>query len=136
MEAAEKRKNSCLCRDFEVSLPHELSPSQRQALADKLATYLADRYDTPALFAIHKPEHGDERNHHLHCLLPTRALTRDGLSLGAKLRVLDDRTSGSPEIKHLRQDWQDMCNAALAAAGIDARIDMGRTRGGHPASNI
>lgn len=43
-EAAEKRKDSTLCRNFCVSLPHELNDARRWDLVDDLAHRLVDRY--------------------------------------------------------------------------------------------
>ena len=134
VEAAERRINSCIARDIEVALPHELAAEDRERLAVAFAQWLSARYRTPTIWAIHRPDPGgDQRNHHVHILLPTRALAEDGRAFGAKLRVLDDRTKsddggpsrGIQELKALRSEWGRQCNAALAAAGVEEQIDMG-----------
>ena len=91
-EGAERRRDSRICRDIEISLPHELSPKQRVALVVLFAWVLAQRYNTVVSWAIHNPEPnaaGDHRNVHVHFLLATRSLNPDG-TLGAKLVELDD----------------------------------------------
>ena len=79
-EKAEKRKDSRVAREFEVSLPHELDADQRVALARAFAQHLADWYGAAVDMAIHEP-HGktDGRNHHAHLLMTTRQLAPDGL---------------------------------------------------------
>ena len=140
LEQAERRINSVVCRDVEISLPHELTPEQREGLAAQWADFLATRYTTAVAYAVHRPDRrSDERNHHVHCLISTRALGRDGTP-GKKLRQFhvrarkseNDRetkredSGGSDEIRTLRAEWETMCNATLAAAGVEERIAMGR----------
>ncbi len=43
-EAAERRKNSTVAREFEVALPAELNPKEREALAGRLARELVARH--------------------------------------------------------------------------------------------
>ena len=140
LEGAERRKNSQVSRDVEIALPHELTAEQRETLAARWAQHLASRYNAPVAYAVHRPDRrSDERNHHVHCLMSTRALGEDGAP-GAKLRQFHVRakkskadqepertdSGGSDEIHTLRADWEAMCNEALAEAGIDATIAMGR----------
>ena len=143
LEGAERRKNSIVCRDVEIALPHELAPEKREALAARWAQHLASRYNAAVAYAVHRPDRrSDERNHHVHCLMSTRALGKDGTP-GAKLRQFHVRakkpnkqgkpyepertdSGGSDEIHTLRAEWEVMCNEALAEAGIDTAIAMGR----------
>ena len=130
LERAEKRKNSTIARDLEVSLPQELDCAQRRSLADAFADKVATRYDAPVGYAVHDPDsRSDPRNVHGHFLLATRSLDEDG-RLGKKLRVLDDWTRGPEEMVRLRLLWQDTCNEHLARAGLDVRIAMGRLEEG------
>ena len=91
---------------------------------------LASRYRTPVPFAVHHPApDGDHRNVHIHALVPDREVESDGVTMGAKLRVLGDRFDRGPkEILALRLEWQSLVNRHLRDAGIDESIDMGRTR--------
>ena len=130
VETAERRVNSTIARDFEAAIPHELDDAQQLALAREWCDFLAARFHTPVPFAIHRPARdGDQRNVHIHALMPDRVVATDGVTMGAKLRVLGDRVDRGPkEILELRLAWQNMVNAHLQDAGVDASIDMGRTR--------
>lgn len=121
-ELAENRRNSTVAREYELALPAELDAAGRKALVTHFATHLVERYGIAADIAIHAPsQEGDDRNHHAHVLTTTRAVGPDGL--GAKTRVLDTATTGAAEIEQLRASWAEMTNAALAASGLDERVD-------------
>ena len=119
-ERAERRKNSVTAREYEVALPAELSPRQRQEAAREFACWLAERFGVAADIAIHAPgEEGDQRNHHAHILTTTRALGMAGL--GAKTRALDDRRSGA--VEEVRATWAETINRALERARMAERVD-------------
>jgi MobA/MobL family. len=121
-EWREKRKDSVLARELEVALPHELTPAARERLVRNMAQWLIDRYGVAVDAAIHTPERaGDDRNHHAHIMFTTRAVIPEGF--GDKTRILDTKKTGSAEVQDIRQAWQDLANAELAAAGARARID-------------
>lgn len=122
-ESAEKRKNSTVCREFLVALPHELDAEQRRALALSISTAIADRYGVAGSVGIHRPDkEGDQRNHHAHILFTTRVVAKDG-TLGAKTRVLDDMKTGPAETLWLRQLVERETNGALAKANVVSRVD-------------
>jgi MobA/MobL family len=52
-ERAENRKDARVAREFEIALPHELTPEQRLAATREFAQGLADRYGAAVDFAIH-----------------------------------------------------------------------------------
>ena len=138
LEAAERRRDSRICRDVEIALPHELTPEQRVALVVLFAWVLARRYHTIVSWTIHTPEPnaaGDHRNVHVHFLLATRSLNPDG-TLGAKLVQLDDPKQSRIEVKKLRALWQEHANQALIAAGRDARVNVGRNPHRDPAPTL
>ena len=121
-EASETRKNSTVAREFEVALPDELSPAQRQELAHAFATELVKHHGFAADVAIHAPgKEGDQRNHHAHILCTTRRIGLNGF--GDKTRELDDRASGAAEVTRWREVWADLTNSALERAGHSARVD-------------
>ncbi len=67
-EFAENRKDARVAREFELALPHELSPERRIEAARMFALDLANRYGVAVDFAIHAPHiEGDIRNVHAHC---------------------------------------------------------------------
>ena len=121
-EAAERRKDAKVAREFEIALPAELSAEERRALAHEFAQEVADRYRVAADVCIHEPHRaGDERNHHAHILVTTREI--DGQALGAKTRVLDSPKTSGAEIAALRERWAEMQNAALERSGERQRVD-------------
>ena len=122
-EAAERRVNSTVAREYELALPAELDARGRGRLAVAFAAELVRRYGVAADVAIHAPSRdGDQRNWHAHVLTTTRAVAADGL-LGAKTRVLDDRKTGPAEVEALRALWAWQVNQMLSWAQAEARVD-------------
>jgi ATP-dependent exoDNAse (exonuclease V) alpha subunit len=110
-ELAERRRNSTVAREFEVTLPTELDSGQRQVLTRDFATEIVNRHRCAVDIAIHEPDReGDERNHHAHLLLTTRRLTEKGFA--DKTRELDDLKIG--EVVFWRYRWAGMVNEHLA----------------------
>lgn len=121
-EQAEKRKNSTVAREFEIALPSELSPAQRQRLAVDFARELVERHGCAADVAIHAPgKEGDSRNHHAHILLTTRRLTPQGL--GEKTRELDDQKTGRELVTQWRERFATLQNERLREAGHAVQVD-------------
>jgi len=121
-EAAEKRKNSTVAREFEIALPCELDDQQRAALAHKFARELVKKHGFAADVCIHRPGvGGDKRNHHAHILTTTRRLTADGFT--EKCRELDAKATGPALVVAWRERLAELTNEALAAAGHSARVD-------------
>ena len=120
-EAAEKRSNSTVAREYELALPAELPAAERVALARAFGQAVSDRYGVAADIAIHAPgREGDLRNWHAHVLTTTRIVTAEGL--GAKTRQLDDQKTGPEQVKELRSLWADLANQALERQGFAERI--------------
>jgi len=130
-EAAEKRKDARVAREWLVNLPHELSAEDRKELAHQFAQTLADRYGTIADCAIHKPtdkeiERGaDPRNFHAHILFTTRCAEIDDnnqiiLTDKATIELSDNKRRSlgmervSHEITDVRQIWEQIANEKLA----------------------
>ena len=130
-EAAEKRKDARVAREWLVNLPHELSEQDRKELAHSFAQTLADRYGTIADCAIHQPTQkeidrgADPRNFHAHILFTTRtaALDQDNkiiLTDKATIELSDNKRRSlgmervSHEIKEIRQIWEQLANEKLA----------------------
>ena len=121
-EQAETRKNSTVAREFEIALPAELTPSQRERLAHDFTKAIVQKYGFAADCAIHAPgKDGDSKNHHAHILCTTRKLTAEGFA--AKTRELDDRATGAAQVVEVRELFANMTNAALERAGQVARVD-------------
>jgi hypothetical protein len=124
-ELAENRVNARTARELQVALPAELDADQRGRLVADWAGLLVERYRVAVMAAIHEPsDKGDERNVHTHLLFTTRAVSGEGF--GAKVRVLDDLKSGPEEVEFLRAQVAALTNSALAAAGVEDRVDHRR----------
>ena len=121
-EAAEKRKDAKVAREYELALPAELDAGQRRDLVRAFAEDIRDRYGVAVDAAIHAPhDYGDDRNHHAHVMTTTRVVDADGLR--AKTRQLDVRSSASIEVEEIRASWAAQVNDALELAQVAERVD-------------
>ena len=126
-EAAERRKDACVGREVEISLPAELSPEKREALALRFARHISRELGCAVDVCLHDaPEEGDARNFHAHLLLTERALTAAGFA--PKKARHWNREHGSQTTEKLRAAWEEMANAALLQHGckIDRRSNKAR----------
>lgn len=121
-EAAEKRKDAKVAREYELALPHELDAAQRRTLAHNFGQAVVERFGVAADIAIHAahPE-GDQRNWHAHVLTTTRVVTAEGL--GAKTRELDVIQTAGPAVEALRALWAQQVNQALERAQVAERVE-------------
>jgi ATP-dependent exoDNAse (exonuclease V) alpha subunit len=129
-EHTEKRSNSRVAREYQVSLPHELNAAQQVALVRALSRELAERYKVAVDLAVHLPRRdGDPRNFHAHLLTTTREVTPKGLGAktGLDMRGGERRRRELPssreEFHALRERWATLTNEALREANVDARVD-------------
>ena len=131
-EAAEKRKDARVAREWRTALPHELDEDSRRELAMRMGKAIANRYGVAVDVCIHAPDPvGDPRNFHVHMLATTRTIGADG-KLGAKALIeianKDRKKAGIPgssrgDIAEIRRQWAEFTNEALARAGIAVRVD-------------
>ncbi|TAY83882.1 Ti-type conjugative transfer relaxase TraA [Rhizobium ruizarguesonis] len=129
-ERAEKRSDARIAREFEIALPHELTPDQRLVLTRAFALHLADRYGAAVDFAIHRPGGAsDIRNSHAHLMMTTRQLTETGLGDKTLLErenrwlLANHLPPSQLQLKDLRQAWEHLANTHLERVGLDIRID-------------
>lgn len=121
-EQAEKRRDACVAREYEVALPAELSAEQRRRLVVDFAQELADREGCAVDVAIHAPGRGgDQRNWHAHMLRTTRRIDADGM--GAKLDTEKAGRKRTEDLAAVRARWAELTNEHLARAGHDERVD-------------
>ncbi len=125
VEEREGRGDAQLAREVQLSLPHELDGEQRRDLALAFARHLAAEYGFAVDVAVHAPSaRGDDRNHHAHLLLTSRAFDAGHGSGWAKTkdRRLDAiamrRAGRRNAVEGLRAAWETMQNDALERAGI------------------
>lgn len=117
-ESAENRKNSTVAREYEISLPAELSRDSQKQLAREMSEYISKKYNVGLQASLHKL--GTE-NPHVHVLTTTREVTPEGM--GKKTRVLDDRKTGAEAIKEMRKHWAAICNRELERHNQPSRVD-------------
>ncbi|MBY2991107.1 Ti-type conjugative transfer relaxase TraA [Rhizobium leguminosarum] len=129
-ERAEKRSDARIAREFEIALPHELTPDQRLALTRAFAEDLANRYGAAVDFAIHRPGGAsDIRNSHAHLMMTTREVRETGLGDKTLLErenrwlLANHLPPSQLQLKDLRQAWEHLANTHLERAGLDIRID-------------
>lgn len=121
-EAAERRKDACVAREYEVALPDELSPAERRRLAVDFAKEMANREGCAVDVAIHAPgKEGDSRNHHAHILRTTRKVGLDGLT--DKLDTEKAGRNRASDLDAVRTRWAELTNERLRENGIEARVD-------------
>lgn len=126
-EAAEKRKDGCTAREYEVNLPYELNEKQRTELAQDFCRQLAKIHGIAVDLCIHEPTDkeikagADPRNHHAHILTTTRKITNEGLT--DKADIEKSGRKRKDDLKATRELWADTTNKHLKKAGLDERID-------------
>lgn len=126
-EAAEKRKDGCTAREYEVNLPHELTAQQRIELAQDFSRQLAKTHGIAVDLCIHKPTDKeiaagtDPRNHHAHILTTTRKITNEGLTDKADIEKAGRRRKD--DLAATRELWADTANKHFEMAGLEQRID-------------
>ena len=123
-ERMERRKDSRVAREIQIALPHELKDEQRQAaVTEFIKHHVVGAYGVAADYAIHRPDkRGDNRNHHAHILITTRAVNGAGFE-PAIMAELNNKAQSGDEIKKLRKAWETICNKALTEAKVIARVD-------------
>lgn len=123
VESVEKRKNSQLAREVQLSLPHELNPDQRREL---VRDFVREQFVNQGMIAdinIHAPDkNSDERNHHAHIMLTMRELTANGFhtkKATPKARQWNHKDS----LEGWREAWAKHQNHALEKHNHQSRVD-------------
>ena len=135
-EAAEKRKDARVARDYEVAIPKELTKEQGIALVRDFSQGLVDRYGVAVDFNVHRDDlrkwDGSEKGwqgYHAHVLTSTRKLGRGGFGEKAEIELSDTKrkslglSDGATEIERIREMWEVAANRHLEQAGVLQRID-------------
>jgi len=119
VEKTEGRRNSTLCREFEASLPCELSLEQQLWLVKDFVKEGFVRRGLVADAAVHDADgESDFRNIHLHVMVPERQICRDGFTSHK-----DRSLRGKQRLQELRVLWESVVNRHLARHRFDACID-------------
>lgn len=118
VEAVEKRKDAQVAREFEISIPRELTREQGIAAVQGFARDELVSRGMIADINVHEPKASDgEKQPHAHILVTTRELTAEGF--GGKAREWNDKAL----LEHWRATWSAHANKALEQAGRSERID-------------
>ena len=118
-EAAEKRKDARVARDYEVAIPKELTREQGIDLVRDFAAGLVERYGVAVDFNVHRDDmrkwDGTEKGwqgYHAHVLTSTRKLGRGGFGEKAEIELSDTKrkslglSDGATEIERIREMWR------------------------------
>lgn len=135
-EAAEKRKDARVARDYELAIPRELSREQGIELVREFAEALVERYGVAVDFNVHRDDprkwDGSEKGwqgYHAHVMSTTRRLGPEGFGAKADIEHSDSKRkglglgSGAEEIQALREIWERLGNRHLERAGSAERLD-------------
>lgn len=129
-EAAEKRKDAQVARDYRIPVPLGLNDLAATAMARDMAEHIAQLFAVPVSVGVHRDNERDalgyekpthRRGLHAHLYFPTRRLDRDGF--GAKLSELSNKNTSRALVDALNEHWAGLANAYTAAAGLAADFD-------------
>lgn len=131
VELHHKRGDAVPARSWMIALPHELTLDQNKALVRQFSEEFAAAYGVAVSAGLHPPDKkGDQRNWHFHGVATACAAMPEpdaGFKLGKKVAALDPIACKRASVENAadvwRPRWEQMCNAALEAAGSDARVD-------------
>ena len=112
-EQKETRKHSQTARSIDAALPREISREEQIDLVRKFVVQNFTSRGMCADFAIHDKGDG---NPHVHILLPTRRVDKNGFTV--KDRLWNDKAL----LEQWRKSWADWCNHKLYFVS-DERID-------------
>ncbi|HII3248203.1 TPA: MobQ family relaxase [Enterobacter kobei] len=114
VEAAEKRKDARLAKEFKIALPAELTPEQNIELT---AAFVLESFTKQGIIADVVIHDINGHNPHIHIMGTTREILSTGF--GKKVREWD-----KPEtLDSWRKGWQNICNGFLELYGHDERVD-------------
>jgi len=125
-EAAERRKDSQVAREWVLALPKELAPADWRVMTER---FIAEHVTRHGL-ACQADVHFDPMNPHVHILAATRRLGPEGFA-NVKARDLDPTVSTTKKGKMVDGDrwgavWAAMQNSYFAEQGLDLRVDPTR----------
>lgn len=126
-EAAERRKDSTVAREYIVALPIELNAHKRQELAIELSKTIITRYGVAVDLCFHGT---NSINPHIHILTTTREVCPIYGELGAKsvadisneARKKRSLPGYKQQLESLKILWCGLVNNALKMNGFDTEI--------------
>jgi len=118
------RKNARVIDKLRIALPVELDEHQRAVLVETFMSELTGGR-VPWFAAIHQSG-TDAHNPHVHIAVHDRDIETRRRVLRLSDNARDRLAAGLPgpkAVEWIRERWEAVCNAALADAGLDARVD-------------
>lgn len=138
-EAAEKRKDAQVARDYRIPIPFGLSDEQAGDMAEAMARYIADALTTAVSMGLHRDADVDavgnvkpkeKQGYHAHLYFPTRKLEQfegeEGngeWGLGSKLTMLSNKNSSGAFVEQLNATWAELANRYTSEQGLTADYD-------------
>jgi len=117
------RKNARVLDKLRIALPRELTDAQR---ADLVAGFMGELTgDSIAWYAAIHQRGKDELNPHVHIAIHDRDIQTGRRVLRLSDSARDRIKAGLPgpkAVEWVRERWEDACNRALEAAGLEARV--------------
>lgn len=118
VEKSEKRKDAQLAREFNISLPRELTIEQNKQLITEFVNHEFVSKGMIADVCFHNDVMKDgTRQPHAHVMLTLREVSEMGF--GPKVRSWNDKEL----LLHWRESWANSANHHLALNGFDTQID-------------
>lgn len=139
VEAAEKRKDSQVARDYRIPIPFGLTDEIAGDMAEEMARFISRQLHTAVSLGLHRDSHVDalgaekpaeKIGFHAHLYFPTRRLEEivgeDGTSgwgPGAKLVLLSNKNTAGAFVEQLNECWAELANKYAATVGLTADYD-------------
>jgi hypothetical protein len=141
VEAAEKRKDSQVARDYRIPIPFGLSDQQAGDLAQEMAAFICQELETAVSMGLHRDAEVDalgnlkpneKQGFHAHLYFPTRKVQEiegDGeggsseWGLGEKLVMLSGKNTAAAVVERFNEHWATLANRYTAAEGLPADYD-------------
>jgi len=136
VEAAEKRKDAQLARDYRIPVPFGLTDGQAGDLAEEMARFICRELHTSVSLGLHRDADVDalgnvkpneKQGFHAHLYFPTRRLEdiqqdegRSSWGLGAKLILLSNKNTSGAFVERLNERWAELSNRYTAGLGLPA----------------
>lgn len=138
-EAAEKRKDAAVARDYRIPIPLGLSDTAAGDMAEAMARYLVEQLSVPVSIGVHRDNAVDAVGEakpaeriglRAHLYFPTRSLAQmegeNGTSewgFGPKLVLLASKREGSAFVDQLNAHWALLANQFTQEAGLVSDYD-------------
>lgn len=137
VEAAERRKDSQLARDYRIPIPFGLDDHGASALAERMARFIAEKLHTAVSLGLHRDADRDAlgavkptelQGYHAHLYFPTRKLdftvddsgegATGAAGMGEKLSMLSNKRTSAQFVEQLNAHWALLANEFAAAQNL------------------